>query len=420
MSTSVLGSVRTGVVPARARAAPLPPPFLTWCIFVLSVTAIVLGSFVGSAGAYLFMALWIVLGLSYGRGCLHLLGESPRLLWALPLLAVASMVWSQSSTYTMKYGLEFLATAVCAMLAASLLRARALVFALACCLVLVAMLSVVFGKISVDPLTGSSAFVGVFESKNQLGFFVSLLLLASMALLLDGRQNMLARLLGLVALVLAVPLLIRTRSGTAILTAVASAGVLVVNLLLSRLSRFERARLLAIVAIMMVPIAVLLLIAGDDMGALLLSVMGKDATLTGRTLLWAHAMDLIPSHPLLGVGYQAFWKQDTVNAESLWFEFHVNSRQGFHFHSTYIETAIELGYVGAAVMIATLLGVFGALIRWSWRTGAVSASFFTAMMFCLLMRSFVEVDVLMQFQIGGFLLFVAGTYAARAPQDDAA
>jgi hypothetical protein len=40
-------------------------------------------------------------------------------------------------------------------------------------------------------------------------------------------------------------------------------------------------------------------------------------------------------------------------------------------------------------------------------------------MFCLLTRSFVEVDVLMQFQIGAFIMFVAATYAARAPLEDA-
>ena len=33
-------------------------------------------------------------------------------------------------------------------------------------------------------------------------------------------------------------------------------------------------------------------------------------------------------------------------------------------------------------------------------SGSVAASFFTALLFCLLTRSFVEVDVLMQFQIG--------------------
>ncbi|MEA2737873.1 MAG: exopolysaccharide production protein ExoQ, partial [Acetobacteraceae bacterium] len=405
--------------PVAIPPGALPAPGLTWGIFVISVTAILLGSFVGSAGAFLFLGLWVLLGLAYGRGCLPLLTGTPRVLWALPFLALASTLWSQSAHDTLKFSLEFVATVGCAVLAASLLKPRALLSALACCLVATALLSVVFGKQSIDPLTGSSAFVGVFESKNQLGFFTSLMLLAAVALIVDGRQRVPARLLGLLALALALPLLVLTRSGTAMVSAILASLVLIANLVVSRLSRFERARLLGAAVVIMLPIALLLVIAGDDVSSLLLGAMGKDATLTGRTLLWAHALQLIPQHPLLGYGYQAFWRQDTVQAESLWFEFHVLSRQGFHFHSTYVETAIELGYVGAAVLIATLLGIFGALIRWSWRSGSVAASFFTALMFCLLTRSFVEVDVLMQFQIGAFIMFVAATYAARAPLEDA-
>jgi exopolysaccharide production protein ExoQ len=278
---------------------------------------------------------------------------------------------------------------------------------------------VVFGKQSVDPLTGMSAFVGVFASKNQLGFFTSLMLLAAVALLIDNKQPLPARLLGMVALVLAMPLLVLTRSGTAIVSSVLACLVLIANLIMSRLSRHERAYLLCAGVVIMLPVVVLFVIAGDDMKNLLLDSLGKDATLTGRTLLWAHAMELIPQHPLFGYGYQAFWQQNSVEAESLWYEFHVDSRFGFHFHSTYLETAIELGYVGAAALVATLLSVFGGLIRWSWQVGSVPASFFTALMFCLLTRSFVEVDVFTPFEIGGFTLFVAASYAARAPSEDA-
>jgi exopolysaccharide production protein ExoQ len=408
-------SLPRSVAPTQAA---LPPPMLTWGIFILGVTAILLGSFVGSGGAYLFLGMWAMLGLAYGRGCLALLKDTPRVLWAFPFLALASTLWTQSIHDTLKYSLEFVATVGCGVLAASLLKPRALLSALSCCLVAVAMLSVVFGKESVDPLTGSSAFVGVFESKNQLGFFTSLMLLAAVALLVDKGQRLPVRLLGLLALVLSLPLLVMTRSGTAMVSAVLATLVMIANLVLSRLSRFERARVLCVAAFVMLPIAVLLLVAGDDVSALVLGAMGKDATLTGRTLLWANALQLIPQHPLFGVGYQAFWRQDTVAAESLWFEFHVLSRQGFHFHSTYLETAVELGWVGAGVLVATLLGTFGALIRWSWRSRSVVASFFTAMMFCLLTRSFVEVDVLMQFQIGAFTLFIAATYAARAPLEE--
>jgi exopolysaccharide production protein ExoQ len=396
----------------------LPRPEATWAVLVVSLTALLLGAFIGSAGAYAFVGLWLMLSVPYGRSCLALLLNTRRATWILPFLMVASTVWSQGHAESARAGLEYVATAVCAVFAASLLKPRAFISALTVCLVIVALLSVVFGKQTVDPLTGSSAFVGVFASKNQLGFFTSMMLLAAVALLIDGRQPLPARMLGLVALVLAMPLLVLTRSGTAILSSVLACMVLVANLIMSRLSRHERARLLGAGVVILLPVAIIAVIAGDDMKTLLLDAMGKDATLTGRTLLWAHAMELIPQHPLFGYGYQAFWRQDSVEAESLWYEFHVDGRYGFHFHSTYIETAVELGYIGAAALVATLLRVFGGLIRWSWQVGSVSASFFTALMFCLLTRSFVEVDVFTPFEIGGFTLFVAATYATRAPSED--
>ena len=402
-----------------ALAALQPPVVLTWWIFFASVTAILLGGFVGSAGAFLFLVMWLLLGLAYGRASLRLLLAGPRLPWLLPCFALLSTLWSQAPSDTLKFGIEYVATAGCAVLAASLLKPRTLVLALTAALLVTAVLSVLFGRQSIDPLTGSTAFVGVFESKNQLGFFVSLMLLAGIALAIDARQAGFARLMGLAAVALSLPLLVLTHSGTSVVSAALAAGVLILDLALSRLSRFGRARLLLAVCVVLLPVALLLVVAGDDVSGQLLSAMGKDATLTGRTVLWRHAAQLIPYHPLFGHGFQAFWRHDDVQAESLWHEFHVLSRQGFHFHSTYVETAIELGYAGVAILVATLLGVFVGLVRWSWRTASIPAAFFVALMFCLLTRSFVEVDVLQQFQIGGFVLFVAATYAARRPTGNA-
>jgi exopolysaccharide production protein ExoQ len=395
-----------------------PPVILTWATFFFGVTAILLGSFVGSVGAYFFLLLWVLLALAYGRACLGLLLESPRLPWLLPCFAVFTTIWSQSHASTLKFGSEYVATAACAVLAASLLRPRALLSALTATLLVTAVLSVLLGRQSVDPMTGSVAFVGVFESKNQLGFFVSLMLLASVAMAADPHQGLLARLMGCAAVVLSLPLLVLTHSGTAVVSAVLAAIVLVLNFLLSRLSRFGRARVIFAAFVVLIPVALILVFARDDVSAVFLNAMGKDATLTGRTLLWQRAAQLIPNHPLFGYGFGAFWRHDDVNAESLWHDFHVLSRQGFHFHSTYVEATIETGYVGATILVGTLIGVFVGLVRWSWSTRSVPASFFVAVMFCLLTRSFVEVDVLQQFQIGSFVLFTAATYAGRRPSED--
>jgi exopolysaccharide production protein ExoQ len=406
---------RAATTPALPGVLADPPALLVWLIFCPSVTAILLGSFVGSAGAYLFLALWLMLASAYAEQSLRLL-RGFGICWVFPCFALLSMFWSQSPTDTLKFGLEYVGTAACAVLAAGMMTPRQLISALMCCLLLTAIMSVLFGKTVADPLTGMTAFVGVFESKNQLGFFVSLMLLGSFALMLDRGQSLAFRLLGLLALGIEAPLFIRTKSGTAEVTAVFAVAVLIGNLPLSRLSRFGRARLIFAAAVTLLPAVALVGLAGDVVKDFIVNVMGKDTTLTGRTVLWQHAATLIPHHPILGHGFQAFWRHDDVEAESLWYEFHVQSRQGFHFHSTYVETAIELGYLGASILVATLLSVTAALLRWSWRFSSSTTSFFFALLVCLLIRSFVEVDMVFQFQIGSFLLFVSAAYARSQPQ----
>jgi exopolysaccharide production protein ExoQ len=50
---------------------------------------------------------------------------------------------------------------------------------------------------------------------------------------------------------------------------------------------------------------VLLFFAIND--DLILEILGKDATLTGRTLIWQYVIDRIGEQPLFGWGYVAFW-----------------------------------------------------------------------------------------------------------------
>ncbi len=390
-----------------------PSTTLCWLLFVASVTALMLAGFVGSAGAMGFLLIWVVLALLHARPCLRLLRDSPLLPWLMAGFTLASVLWSQAPVETMKYGLEYAATVACALLAAALLSPRALISALTTALLLIAALSMLLGRHAIDPLTGVDDFVGVFTSKNQLGFFVSLLLLTGITLAIDRLQPSLARLMGVAATLLALPLLAVSHSGTSVVSAGISAFVLLGNLLLSRLSRFTRARLFLAFACILVPICALIAFAGDDITNLLLGALGKDATLTGRTVLWQRAAQLIPNHPLLGIGYQAFWLQNDVNAESLWQEFHIRSRGGFYFHSALIETVIELGLAGA-MLLTILVGRLSVdLLRWSWRCGSIPAAFFVGLQFCLLMRAFVEVDFLGQFQIGTFMLLVSCSYAAQ-------
>ena len=85
----------------------------------------------------------------------------------------------------------------------------------------------------------------------------------------------------------------------------------------------------------------------------ILASTGRDATLTGRTDLWAAVIDLGMKHPLLGGGYGSFWLGNFSN--NLWQIFVWHPTQA---HNGYIDIFVDLGIVGltlAAALIVTAL-----------------------------------------------------------------
>jgi exopolysaccharide production protein ExoQ len=403
---------RTLAQPAMPAASPAP--VLLWLVTVVSVGGILLTNSLSTIGAAAFVATWPLAMLRQGRLSAAALTATP-ILWAYPCFVIASCLWSTDRSATLRYGAEYFLTVAGAVLAARLQPPRALASALTVCMLLVAAASVVFGKSEVDPLTGTTSFVGLFGSKNMVGLLASMMLLLALALLCEPRVGWLTRIVALMAIAADGPLLYVSKSGTSFVTTAIAVFVFGANLGLSRLDRHARARVLFAVFVTLLPIVAMVGFAGDLAQDFIVNVMGKDTTLTGRTVLWQHAATLIPLHPIGGVGAGAFWQQNTVDAESLWHEFHVEARAGFHFHNTYIETFIELGYVGGAVLIALLAATLLRCIRWSWNDGSVMASLIVSVMLCLIIRSFVEVDTIAPFQIGTFLLWVCVSYALQPP-----
>jgi exopolysaccharide production protein ExoQ len=357
--------------------------------------------------AYGFVACWISFLPFHARSSVSALVANPTI-WIYPALALLSTFWSEALAHTLRTAVELVVTVGFAVISARHLSARHLVSAVLCGLSVIAVVSLSVRGFVTDPLTGAVDFVGPFVSKNYLAFFIALLWVTSLAVLLDHRQPPGFRLLSVVCFIISGPLLILARSATSDLTAVGSIIVFLANLGFSRLAITQRARGVFAMMVILLPAVVLLLLLGSTLQADVLTLLGKDATLTGRTELWARALQLIPEHPLLGQGYTAFWRDDYVESEALWARFQV--RGGFHFHNTVIETAIETGYIGAAVLVSFVLGTLIRSLSWSWSTGSVPASYFATVMFLLIVRSLVEVDLLYPFSAGTFYCVISAYY----------
>jgi exopolysaccharide production protein ExoQ len=80
------------------------------------------------------------------------------------------------------------------------------------------------------------------------------------------------------------------------------------------------------------------------------SSLGRDATLTGRTAIWAELLPVVMAQPVLGSGYGSFW---TTPRQALY-----RVPNG---HNGYLDVLLELGAMGLVLYTAWLLSCAGRL-----------------------------------------------------------
>jgi exopolysaccharide production protein ExoQ len=103
----------------------------------------------------------------------------------------------------------------------------------------------------------------------------------------------------------------------------------------------------------------------------LLKLIGKDPTLTGRTDIWEELLRAINARPWLGYGYQAFWSKDSE--PRYWLQQAVDwaAPSG---HNGWLDLAISLGLIGFVVFLLDyLLAIYRAVAQATRTPAAVFA-----------------------------------------------
>ena len=85
-----------------------------------------------------------------------------------------------------------------------------------------------------------------------------------------------------------------------------------------------------------------------DSGGALVEALGRNPTLTGRTMIW-RAVLAQKINPLIGAGFESFWMGDRM--ESVWSMSQYGVQEA---HDGYLETYLNLGWVGIA-LLATMI-----------------------------------------------------------------
>lgn len=185
----------------------------------------------------------------------------------------------------------------------------------------------------------AGAWRGVMRHKNGLGWVASLGLLTFYYLAVQGQER--AKNLGYAALSLALVFL--SESATSVVLAGLIIGLDFVIVRLQRMSgRFYFGYILTIC--FLVGAALVLWEPALDL-------LGRDASLTGRTDVWAYAFEAAAHRPLLGYGYGAFWAANNQPAAYIWL---MLEWEFTHAHNGWIETLLELGLAGVAAVFVVV------------------------------------------------------------------
>lgn len=212
--------------------------------------------------------------------------------------------------------------------------------------------------------TGGTTYTGVADDKNTLGVICLLFGVASvwhLVNLFSDSRHIIHRkehvLVHTVILAMVVYLFVIGNSVTSLTCAFLATCVV----LALRFRVFARRRFmvhLLVFALVFIPVSIALF--GALPGAL--QTMGRDATLTERTLIWSWVVDLVPNR-WTGAGYGSFWlgRRLDVMIENVTHTWVPNQA-----HNGYLEVFANLGLVGVGLLALVISWGYFRIIR-AWR-----------------------------------------------------
>ena len=281
------------------------------------------------------------------------------ILWLLVGYTFVSMLWSVDPETTQRRAIALLFTTIGAVVVAARWRWPALmeVFASAFAVVVVCSYALALALPSYGKMQElfPGAWRGVFQEKNTLGdhMTIGFMVFVSAAVLNPPRRWLWC---GFAALALG--LVLFSTSKTSLVTLVIGAGCLGIVWLARRGPAMGVATVFIAVS-GLVALALAIVFAPDAFFA----VLGKDATFTGRTVIWQSVLRLIQQRPWTGFGYGAIWTDESGWGPLAWIIKWSHFRP-HHAHNSWLETWLALGYGGLAIWLVYFLEIWGRTL-WS-------------------------------------------------------
>ncbi len=269
-------------------------------------------------------------------------------LMALLTVCALSFLWSIDPALSMRRSFAILMTTLAGLYLGTRYSWQTLLRALTSVWLVVAVISFVTALLI--PSLGRmqevhvGAWQGLYFEKNQLGGHMArAAIFAAILVIMDGRYRRLW--VGLLGLCIGLVLLSTSKS--ALLGLCVGLGVIAVG---AWMKQGLRAGLIIIWlgVIAVGAIGAVFLIAPEIVFALL----GRDATLTGRTDIWIALAENIVQKPVLGYGYGVFWAPESGPGNWVRDALQWDAPTA---HNSWLEVTIALGFIGLAFLMLDFL-----------------------------------------------------------------
>jgi exopolysaccharide production protein ExoQ len=270
--------------------------------------------------------------------------------WIFPLIVLAgiSILWSYDKAVTLKDVFTLVGSSLFGVYLASRYTLKQLLYLLAIAHAIMLVMSFAFA-IAI-PRYGRMGGIhqgkwrGVFLHKNGLG---ARMIYSCTIFLILAYQNKKYSFVMWILLGLSALLMILASSASSII----NLGFIIVIFYLLYLIRLPYLYMVPAIA-MLLTVGQIIYFWYSENANFLFSLIGKDATLTGRTDLWPLVIQAIGKHPWLGYGYSGFWQGvDGVESAYLW---RASGWTPTHPHNGFLALCLDLGLLGLAVFLLGL------------------------------------------------------------------
>lgn len=264
-------------------------------------------------------------------------------LLAYSALAIASTAWSimPQATVLASLALTFFTLACISLVALSDWQSLLKGITLACLAIgVLSLILIPVGGLMVELHEG--ALRGPFGEKNRAGMVYAIGAISSGALAFTARKTR-----WLLPIPFFVGLLFLSQSGTStIACALGLAALAYGEMLRGKPSRLIVGAWFGIIGAIGI-FSVVILNAET-----ILDLVGEDSTFTGRDRIWPAVWWRVMENPILGYGYDAYWREGSHGMAWLWYE---AGFEVYNAHNGWLETMLAIGLPGVALLIWLVL-----------------------------------------------------------------